>query len=64
MGVRSLGRDDLLEQGVATLSSMLRGESHGQRSLEGYSPWRSQRVRHDLSDSAGAPEFIASIYNV
>ena len=23
------------------------GESHGQRSLGGYSPWGSQRVRHD-----------------
>ena len=61
MRVLSLGWDDLLEQGMATPFSMLHGESHGQRSLEGYSPWRSQRVRHDLSDSAGAPEFIASI---
>ena len=25
------------------------GESHGQRSLVDYSPWRSKRVRHDLA---------------
>ena len=27
----------------------LPGEFHGQRSLAGYSPWGSQRVRHDLA---------------
>ena len=36
--VRSLGQEDPLEKGVATHSSMP-GESHGQRSLVGYSPW-------------------------
>ena len=25
------------------------GKSHEQRNLAGYSPWRSQRVRHDLA---------------
>ena len=30
---------------MATHSSILPGESHGQRSLVGYSPW--QRVGHD-----------------
>ena len=28
-------------------SVFLLGESQGQRSLVGYSPWESQRVRHD-----------------
>ena len=28
-----------LEEGIVTHSSILDGESHGQRSLEGYSPW-------------------------
>ena len=28
------------------------GESHGQRSLEGYSPWGSQGVQHDWNDLA------------
>ena len=35
-GVRSLGQEDPLEEGMATHSSMLAGDSHGQRSLEGY----------------------------
>ena len=38
-GVRSLGQEDPLEEGMATHSSILAGESHGQRSLVGYSPW-------------------------
>ena len=29
-------------------SVFLPGESHGQRSLTGYSPWGSQRVGHDF----------------
>ena len=37
--IRSLGWEDLLEEGMATHSSILPGESHGQRSLVGYSPW-------------------------
>ena len=37
--VRTLGWEDPLEKGMATHSSILPGESHGQRSLAGYSPW-------------------------
>ena len=37
--VRSLGREDPLEKEMATHPSTLPGKSHGQRSLEGYSPW-------------------------
>ena len=37
--VQSLGQEDPLEKGMATHSSgFLSGESHGQRSLVGYSP--------------------------
>jgi len=36
MCVRSLGQEDPLEEGMATHSSMLAGDSHGQRSLAGY----------------------------
>ena len=36
--VRSLGREDPLKKEMATHSSILRGESHRQRSLVGYSP--------------------------
>ena len=38
MWLRSLGWEDPLEEGMATHSSILPGESHGQRSLVGYSP--------------------------
>jgi len=44
--VQSLGQEDPLEDGMAThfrawqpTSIFLPGESHGQRSLAGYSPW-------------------------
>ena len=33
--VRSLSREDLLEEDMATYSSILAGKSHGQRSLAG-----------------------------
>ena len=38
---RDSSQEDPLEEGMATHSSIhfLPGESHGQRSLEGYSPW-------------------------
>ena len=39
MWVRSLGWEGPLEEDMATHSSILPGKSHGQRSLEGYSPW-------------------------
>ena len=34
----SLGQEDPLEEGMTTHSCNLARESHGQRSLEGYSP--------------------------
>ena len=37
--VRSLDREEPLEKGMATHSVFLPEESHGQRRLEGYSPW-------------------------
>ena len=37
--VPSLGWEDALEKGMATHSRILAGEFHGQRNLEGYSPW-------------------------
>ena len=36
--VRSLGREDPLEKGMATHSSIPACEFHGQRSLVGFSP--------------------------
>ena len=37
--VQSLGWEDPLEKGMATLSVFLPGEFHGQRSLADYSSW-------------------------
>jgi len=37
--VQSLGREDPLEKEMATTPGCLPGESHGQRSLAGYSLW-------------------------
>ena len=37
--VWSLDQEDPMEKGMATHSVFLPGESHGQRSLAGYSPW-------------------------
>ena len=37
--VQSLGREEPLEEEMASHSSVLAWEIHGQRSLVGYSPW-------------------------
>ena len=37
--ISSLGQEDPLEKEMATYSSILPGKFHGQRSVEGYSPW-------------------------
>ena len=44
----SVPESDRLEEGMTTHSSVLAEywESHGQRSLAGYSPW-DRRVRHN-----------------
>ena len=47
MWVQSLGQEDPLEEGMVTHSMFLPWKSHGQRSLEGYSPQSYKRVRHD-----------------
>ena len=38
MWIQSLGLEDLLEKDIITHSMSLPGESHGHRSLAGYSP--------------------------
>ena len=45
--VQSLCQEDPLEKEMATLSSILVWESHGQWSLVGYSPWGRKESRHD-----------------
>ena len=41
--VQSLDQKDPLEEDMATHSSILPGESHGHRSLEGCDPWVAKR---------------------
>ena len=41
---RSLVWEDPLKEGRATVPVFLPGESHGQRSLVGYSPWGSREL--------------------
>ena len=45
--VQSLGWVDSLEDEMATHSIFLPGKSHGQKNLEGYSPW--SRKESDLT---------------
>ena len=53
MQVRSLGWEDPLEEKMAIHSSILAWESHGQRTLVGYSPWSckekdtTKQLNHD-----------------
>ena len=42
--VLSLGQEDPLEKGMATHSSILAWEFHGQRRLAGYSPWGCKQL--------------------
>ena len=50
MWVGSLGREDPLEEDMATHSIFLPGKFHGQRNLAGYSPWGRQEL--DTTESA------------
>ena len=38
-----------MDKGMATNSSILAWESHGQRSLVDYDPWGCKTVAHDLA---------------
>ena len=42
--VWSLGWEDLLEKGRQPTPGFLPGESHGERNLAGYSPWRHEEL--------------------
>ena len=47
---QSLGWEDPPEEGIATTPVLLPGETHGQRSLAGYSPWGPKEV--DTTEAA------------
>ena len=49
MWVGFLGWEEPLEKEMATHFSILAGKSHGQRSLEYYSPLGHKRVGYDLA---------------
>ena len=61
--VQSLGREDPLEKGMVPTPVFVPGESHGQRSLAGYSPWgctesdTTEHVAHTVGCRA-IPEVI------
>ena len=60
MWVWSLGREDPLEEEMASHSIFLPGKSHGQRSLEGYNP-KGQKSQTQLSKHAcmhSASQFV------
>ena len=58
--VQSLGQEDPLEKGVQTTLVFLPGESYGQRSLAGYSPWgcreldMTERLTHNTRSMVGS----------
>ena len=57
-------REDALEKGMVTRSSFLSRESHGQRSLVGYSPWGCTELdttKHaHISDSGAYTDSVIS----
>ena len=63
MPVRSLGWEDPLEEGMAPTPIFLPGESHGQRSVAGYSPWG--RKESDMTEATqhAAHYWYKDIYN-
>ena len=58
----SLGREDPLEKEMATHSSVLAWESHGQRSLVGYSPWGHKESDTTERLHTKMPIFTAIVY--
>ena len=59
MLVGSLGQEDPLEKDMAIMPVFLPGESHGQRSLAGYSPWGHKQL--DTSEATG---HISTYYEI
>ena len=47
--ILSQNQEDPLEKEMAAHSSIFAWETHGQRSLVGYSPWGRKRVRRNLA---------------
>ena len=62
--VRSLGWEDPLEKGMATHSSILPGQFHGQRSLADYISWGHKELdtTERLSLSLPTPSCLIFLY--
>ena len=66
MGVQSLGKEEPLEEGMATHSSILAWKTHRQRSLASYSPWDSREsdvievteLTHSVNMPVSTSQFI------
>ena len=56
--VRSLGREDPLEKEMEPAPVLMPGESHGWRSLVGYSPWGRKE-----SDTTERLHSLTSVYH-
>ena len=50
-----------LEKKMATYPSILAGRAHGQKSLEGYSPWGQKRVGYDLATCCSVAQSCTSL---
>ena len=63
--VPSLGREDTLEKEMATYSSILAWEMHGQRSQVGYSPWdcKESDTTERLSTAQSTEEGERELFN-
>ena len=57
MWVRSLGREDPLEEGMTTHSSILAWRIHGQRSLASYSPQGCKELDMEATWQAARTHF-------
>ena len=57
-GVPSWGQEDPMEKEMATDSSILAWESHGQKNLAGYSPWGHNRLDTTKQQQSTKQQFM------
>ena len=62
--VQSLGLEDPLEKEMATTPVFLPGESHGWRSLVGYSPWGHLLLMNNLKELKKAIPFTTALKRI
>ena len=58
--VQSLGREDALERKWQLIPVFLPGESHGQRSLVGYSPWACKEL--DIAELISTQHTVDNLF--